>query len=68
MQELSMFEIDEVNGAIKPSEGLGAVSGILWAGAEVTAFIPGAQGVSAFLGLGAGILAGGAGLSLLLGY
>lgn len=56
-QELTMDEVMEVSGA-DMAGNFAAVSGILWTGAEVTAGIPGAQGVSAFLGLGAGIMAG----------
>ena len=67
MQELTFDEIDAISGALKPSEGLGAVSGVLWGAAEVSALSPGGQGVAAFLGLGAGIIAAGAGISLLTG-
>ncbi|MFZ6676211.1 hypothetical protein [Undibacterium sp. Xuan67W] len=66
MQELSMLEIDEVSGA-KASEGMSAVSGILWGAAVVAELIPGGQAVGAFLGLGAGIVAAGAGLAYLTG-
>ena len=41
MQELTFDEIDAISGAVKPSEGLGAVSGVLWGAAEVSALIPG---------------------------
>ncbi|MES2297196.1 MAG: hypothetical protein V4582_09140 [Pseudomonadota bacterium] len=67
MQELNMMEIDAISGAIKASEGMGAVSGILWGAAEIAAVIPGGQAVGAFLGLGAGIVAAGAGIALLCG-
>jgi hypothetical protein len=67
MQQLSLVEVDAVSGALKPSEGMGAVSGMLWAAAEISFLVPGGQAASAFLGLGAGIIAGGAGIALLLG-
>jgi len=65
-QELTMDEVIEVSGA-DMSGNFAAVSGILWTGAEVAAVIPGGQAVGAFLGLGAGIMAGVSGAFYLYG-
>lgn len=65
--ELNFEQVMDVSGGMTTSTFFGAASGIIWTGAETAALIPGGQGVSAFLGLGAGIFAGIAGIAALAG-